>query len=73
MIKWIVARYDRIIYQLAWKTLKRMSKSDAGFAYLFELNLRSEREKNGMSPRLQYATERFHESIEIHKRDEAAR
>ena len=60
----VVSRYDFMVYRLAYKSLDRMMRrGDGGFAYLFELQLRSWRERNPLPEQLASATERFHEAM----------
>lgn len=60
----VLARYDFIVYRLAYKSLDRMMRrGDGGFAYLFELQLRAWRARNPLPESLASATELFHDTL----------
>ena len=63
MVRWIVEKWDWMIYRLATGTLRRMCERNQGFAYLFELNLRKYREEHPISKELESSTEHFFNAI----------
>lgn len=62
----ILNRWDRFVYRLAYRSIRRMCESDGGFAYLFELYLRKWRSEHPISPALEYSTELFFHALEEH-------
>jgi hypothetical protein len=60
----LVHKWDMLVYRLAYRSLDRlMRRGSGGFAYLFELQLRQWRECNPLSPEMESATEKFHETL----------
>lgn len=59
----IIHRWDRWVYWLAYRSLKRLCESDGGFAYLFELFLRKWRSEHPIPPELERSTEVFFDSV----------
>jgi len=64
----IMRKWDWFIYRRACSSLRRMATTDAGMAYLMELNLRDWNKNSGISPSLKAATEAFHESMKNHRK-----
>jgi hypothetical protein len=67
MRKWLIEKYDMMVYRLAYHSIRRMCERNAGFAYLFELWIREWRSKHPISKQLETATENFFESMRDHK------
>ena len=59
----IVERWDWFIYYRAHHSLRRMCERNAGFAYLFELNIQEWRDRNPISEELKRATEEFYREM----------
>ena len=58
----IVEWWDWRIYWLAYATFNRMCRRNAGFAYLFKLNIDKWLLDNPLPPELVNSTERFFEA-----------
>ena len=63
----ITRKWDFFIYRMAYRSIKRMVKSDIGFAYLFKLYIDGWIKENDLPDSLKNATEYFYESIIEHK------
>jgi hypothetical protein len=66
LFEWALEKWDWFIYWRARNTLRRMCKSQEGFAYMFELELREWREEYPIGSSLKSATEYFHEAMKAH-------
>ncbi len=62
MIKWIVNKWDWMVYGLAVHSIRRICERNPGLAYLFELWIRDWRLKNPISKEAELATEEFYKS-----------
>lgn len=60
----IVKRWDMLVYRFAYSSLQRLCHNDPGLAYLFELSLRKQRERNPIPDGLMKATEHFADAID---------
>lgn len=63
MIKWIVEQWDWMVYRAAQRSIRRMFERRAGFAYLFELQIRDWRDEHPIPESLERSTESFHEAM----------
>lgn len=59
MRKWLLAKWDAMVYRLAFKSMQRRLINNPGLAYLFELNLHAYRQSHPLPPQLQHETEQF--------------
>ena len=55
----LLAKWDAMVYRLAFKSMQRQLINNPGLAYLFEMSLRAYREAHPLSQDLQRKTEKF--------------
>jgi len=46
MFRWLLKKYDRLMYRLAQPSISRILKADAGMAYMFQQAINDHCEKN---------------------------
>jgi len=59
----LLEKYDRFIYRLAHKSIRRLYERDPGLAYLFKLWLNDWLKQNSVSKQTEVATEFFYNRI----------
>jgi hypothetical protein len=69
MKNWIINKWDWWIYLRSLSVLRRMSKSNIGLTYLFELYLREYNQKIHSLPDLKSAIEYFYNSLPQNNED----
>ena len=71
MMDKLIDWWDRLVYRFAYHSLDRRFRRHPGLAYLFELNLRGYREKNGLDEQTKSFIERvYRHDSEIRERIE---
>lgn len=66
--RYLLDKWDWIIYRLAQHSLRRICQSHGGFGYLMELWIREWRSQYELTPELKAATERCFESLRDHQK-----
>ncbi len=66
MKKYLVRKWDNLVYKMAVPSFNRIIRDNPGICYLFILHMESALERNPISPELKLATEKFFEEIDEH-------